>query len=86
MANPAAYARHADLVARMAAVQGTDLDEAQLRGAIDPDTLHDVVLSCTGCTDPEDCVHWLSSRAQGSGGTPDYCRNAELMARLNGSG
>ena len=78
-----AYAKHADLVARMAAVQGTDLDEAILRGEIDPETLHDVVLSCTACTDPGDCTHWLDRHEDGTGGTPHYCRNAALMAQLH---
>jgi hypothetical protein len=86
MANAAAYRKHADLVARMAAVQGADLDEVLLRGGIDPETLHEVVLSCTGCTDPADCTHWLDARTAGEGGTPEYCRNAALMARLNDAG
>jgi|AVFP01.1.fsa_nt_gi hypothetical protein len=84
MANAAAYAKHADLVARMAAVQGADLDEAQMRGEIDPETLHDVVLSCSACTDPEACREWMAARDDGAGGTPDYCRNADLMGRISG--
>jgi hypothetical protein len=77
------YRKHADLVARMAAVQGVDLAEAEMRGQLDADMLHSVILSCTACTDPEDCTHWLDADdEQVAGGTPDYCRNADVMARL----
>lgn len=86
MADPATYRKHADLVARMAAAQGVDLEEAALRGQIDPEALHDVVLSCTSCTDPADCTHWLEAHQDGDKGTPGYCRNADLMAQLAAGG
>jgi hypothetical protein len=53
---------HEELMGRMAATLGADLDEAELRGALDPDERFTMLLSCTGCTDPEGCQAWWLTR------------------------
>lgn len=73
--------RHADLVDRMAGSQGVDLEERMMAGKLRPDELGDAVLACTGCARTDACVHWLD-RTETAEDTPDYCRNAELFARL----
>ena len=74
--------RHADLVDRMANTQGIDLEERMMAGKILPDDLGDAVLACTGCANPGACEHWLAENKTASGRRPDYCRNADLFARL----
>ena len=78
--------RHERLVHRMADAQGLDLDEAVLRGHLTPGALDDAVLACTGCDHPCDCAVWLEAPGRDTDGTPDYCRNGGLFARLSGAG
>ena len=74
--------RHADLLDRTATRLGLDLEELSVSGAISIDEISDAVLRCTGCSNPEDCAHWLE-RDEGEAATPPvYCRNGGLMARL----
>lgn len=74
--------RHAALVDRMAQAVGVDLEEATLKGQITPDALCDMVLSCTGCSNPTGCGHWLDAHSDGADATPSMCRNADIFQRL----
>ncbi|HAW48897.1 MAG TPA: hypothetical protein DCX34_16980 [Roseovarius sp.] len=73
--------RHADLVDRMAAAQGVDLEETMMEGHLTPGELGEAVLACTGCAAPEACEHWLAAHEAGEA-APDYCRNSALLAEL----
>lgn len=82
--------RHADLVDRMATTLGIDLEGKMMEGALQIDTLGDVVLACTGCSDPEGCDRWLATH-EGEGqaeiGTaPGMCRNSDVFALLKKGG
>ncbi|MEI4234353.1 DUF6455 family protein [Roseovarius sp. D22-M7] len=81
MQNRATLKHHADLVDRMANIQGLDLEERIMAGAMRPDELSDAVLACTGCASADGCAQWLD-RTESAEKTPDYCRNAELFSRL----
>ncbi len=74
--------RHADLVDRMARTLGMDLDEEVYAGQLDPETLCDTVLRCTGCTDPDGCEAWMAAQAGPVEATPIMCRNGEVFAAL----
>lgn len=86
MQNRATLKHHAALVDRMASTQGVDLEERMMAGVMRPDEISDAVLACTGCAASGRCAHWLDrTEAEGiatAEKTPDYCRNAELFARL----
>ncbi|MDK3017503.1 DUF6455 family protein [Pseudodonghicola flavimaris] len=73
---------HAALVDRMATTLGVDLETAVIEGRMAMDEIADAVLRCTGCADPGHCAGWLTAHAQGADQTPGYCRNKDLMARL----
>ncbi|WP_299043631.1 DUF6455 family protein [uncultured Tateyamaria sp.] len=73
---------HADLVDRMAAARGVDLQEAALRGDLSPGDISDLVLRCAGCTRPDTCAAWLKAQAGAVSETPGYCRNADQFAAL----
>jgi hypothetical protein len=78
------FERHAALVDRMAETQGVDLDEEIMRGHLTEDDRTDAVLSCTNCTRPGACGHWLAARETSAvqDAPPEYCRNADLFAFL----
>ncbi|MDA7429963.1 DUF6455 family protein [Primorskyibacter aestuariivivens] len=82
MADVEKLRKHAALVDRMATARGLDLEEAALRGKISPDGIADAVLNCTGCTNPEDCAHWLETHSAPEQAGPSYCRNADLFEDL----
>lgn len=73
---------HADLVDRMAAARGIDLQEAALRAHLTPGDISDLVMRCAGCTKPEACAKWLDAQKGAVSETPDYCRNAAEFAAL----
>ncbi|MEM8653447.1 MAG: DUF6455 family protein [Pseudomonadota bacterium] len=73
---------HANLIDRMAAARGVDLQEAALRGDLTPDDISDLVLRCVGCTKPDTCAAWLSAQKGAVSETPSFCRNAEQFAAL----
>jgi hypothetical protein len=83
MQNQTTLKRHAGLVDQMAGQLGLDLEEEVLRGNLRPDEVPDLVLSCTNCTNPDDCERWLAEN-DGAQATPSYCRNAKLFAQLSG--
>jgi hypothetical protein len=74
--------KHAALVDRMANALGIDLEQKAMEGQIDFDQISDAVMACSGCSNPEDCTHWLDAQQGQTDTTPDICRNAELFARL----
>ncbi|MEM9580347.1 MAG: DUF6455 family protein [Pseudomonadota bacterium] len=74
--------KHAGLVDRMASANGIDLEESALRGDVTPGEISDAVVSCTNCTNPEDCGKWLDTQAQDANTPPGYCRNTALFDRL----
>ncbi len=85
MQGPNTLKRHAHLVDQMATTLGIDLEEKTLRGELAFDEISEAVLACTGCANPGACEGWLEEHADGSETPPDYCRNADLFARLGRS-
>lgn len=74
--------RHADLVDRMAAAQGVDLEQRIMEGRLELDTLGDAVLSCTACTNPDGCEDWLAAQDGVAPEPPRFCRNIALFGLL----
>ncbi len=77
--------RHAALVDRMASALGLDLEEEVMAGHLDYDSLPDMVLRCTGCSQPDTCAAWLDSAREGEAHAPCYCRNAKALELLRKS-
>lgn len=82
MLPPEQIKRHAILMDRMAGARGIDMEEQVLRGHITSAEVADSVLSCTNCTNPDGCAHWLDRTEGPVGQTPDYCRNSVLFDDL----
>ncbi|MEP2782357.1 MAG: DUF6455 family protein [Pseudoruegeria sp.] len=78
------FRRHAALVDHMAETLGVDLEEQVFRGNIGINDIGDAVLNCTGCTQADDCDHWLAKQKGVSERTPAYCRNSEMFVALKG--
>ncbi|MBW0156689.1 DUF6455 family protein [Sedimentimonas flavescens] len=82
--------RHAALMNRMAEVMGVDLTDAMAKSVLSGTEWRDAVVRCTGCSDPEGCLHWLSQQdapedhdgAATAGAAPGFCNNRLLMGRL----
>ena len=74
--------RHTELVHRMASTLGLDLEEEVYAGQLDPETLCDSVLRCTGCSDPDGCEAWMTARVAPVDLPPIKCRNGEVFAAL----
>lgn len=74
--------RHTDLVDRMADTLGIDLEEKVYAGQLDPETLCDAVLRCTGCSDPDGCEKWLAAQDGVVENPPIMCRNGEVFLGL----
>jgi hypothetical protein len=68
--------KHAALVDRMATTLGVDLEEEVMAGRLDDQALPDMVLRCTGCTQPDACAAWLETPHGAAADAPRYCRNA----------
>lgn len=82
MQSPSKLKHHAALFDEMAGVQGLDLEEQMMRGALSFGDLEDAVLRCTGCSASDRCDHWLARHRDTETPAPDYCRNADLFAGL----
>ena len=82
MVNRATIKHHAGLMDDMAGAVGVDMEEAMLEGQLTMDQLNDAVLSCTGCSNPENCAHWLEAQTDTAEATPEYCRNGGMLSRL----
>ena len=75
--------RHADLVGSMAETLHVDLAKSMQYGQISPMDLRNAVMSCMGCEADGECQDWLEAhKATGASDTPRYCRNRELLLRL----
>ena len=74
--------QHTELVDRMARTLGLDLEEQVYSGKLDPETLCDTVLRCTGCSTPEGCEAWMAAQAATAEAAPAMCRNAVVFAEL----
>lgn len=72
---------HAELVDKMASSLGIDLEETAIAGALRVDEISDAVLSCTECPNPGHCKALLA-RATSLPAAPEFCRNRDLMSRL----
>lgn len=76
---------HAALVDRMASALGLDLEEEVMSGRLDYDALPDLVLRCTGCSQPDSCAAWLNAEHGAGEHAPCYCRNAKALESLRKS-
>jgi len=74
-------AKHMGLMTQMASTLGVDLDEAELRGDLPPEMRDDMVLACTGCSDPTGCEKWLAQNRTADA-APGYCRNRDILSAL----
>ncbi|MGY3438154.1 MULTISPECIES: DUF6455 family protein [unclassified Marinovum] len=82
MIAPQTIKRHAALMDRMATAHGLDMEEQVLRGKISSAEIADAVLSCTNCTNPDGCAHWLDTQTGVAAAAPDQCRNAGMFSDL----
>ena len=74
---------HAALFDDTASRLGLDLQEAAIRGALKFEEISDAVLRCAGCSEPEACARWLKDEGAVVA-VPQYCRNTNLLKRLQG--
>ncbi len=74
--------KHARLVDRMANALGLDLEQEVLEGRLDSDLIPDMVLGCTGCTDPERCESWLASQSETAQHPREGCKNRQVFEIL----
>jgi hypothetical protein len=78
--------RHAALVNHMADVRGVDMTAALREARLSREDWAEAVLKCVGCDKPGACDHWLAVQGWADAvpvpQTPDYCRNAGLIAAL----
>ena len=79
MSTTSKTAHHERLMDRMATRNGADLDLARQSGAVSGSELVEALVQCLGCSDAGDCESRLD---RGAGGVPEYCRNADLIARV----
>lgn len=70
---------HERLMDRMATRNGADLDLARQSGMVSGRELVEAIVQCIGCSDAGDCESKLE---RGEGGIPEYCRNSDLIARV----
>ena len=74
---------HAALFDDTASRLGLDLQEAAIRGALKFEAISDAILRCTGCSEPEACARWLKEEGAVVA-VPQFCRNTNLLKRLQG--
>jgi hypothetical protein len=74
--------KHADLMDRTATALGVDLEEAVLRGELDPQDIPEAVLRCAACTDPDHCASLTRADNTVLEDIPSYCRNKNTLAQL----
>lgn len=86
MTNPEVLKRHASLLDRTATRLGLDLEEEALSGHLEFDEIADAVLRCVTCANPEDCEHWLDRQSSREKSAPVYCRNRQLLSKLQEAG
>jgi hypothetical protein len=78
--------RHAALMNRMGQALGVNLTEMMIRGQLSGEDWREAVVRCSGCTAPDNCLHWLTERSDAglhrSPAAPEYCTNREMIVRL----
>ncbi len=77
--------RHTTLMARMADTVGADFAEAMIGGALTGAEMRSAVLRCSRCGAEDACAGWLDGQdaaATDRPAVPQFCANAELLARL----
>lgn len=77
--------RHVALMTRMAETVEADFAHALLTGGLTGQEMRSAVLRCSRCGAEEACAGWLEAQQEAPDGppaVPDFCANAELMARL----
>ncbi|SIO55801.1 hypothetical protein SAMN05444722_3534 [Rhodovulum sp. ES.010] len=82
MSGESKYDEHAELVEKMAEVLGIDLTEEMMAGRWTPEDMQATVSRCLGCTDPGQCKGWIGEHVSGTGETPAYCRNKDLLEAM----
>lgn len=73
---------HTALLDDTASRLGLDLQEAAIRGSLAFHEISDAVMRCADCKEPAACSQWLKSHADGPQSVPVFCRNDEMLARL----
>lgn len=79
------YNRHAAMMNRMAQQMGADLTAEMAEGRMSGEGWKDALVRCTGCTEPEACMVWLSEHDPDTNpakAPPAYCENRLMMSRL----
>ncbi len=82
MTDPETLKTHADLFDRMGKAMGLDLEQEAIDGTLRFEEIAEAVLRCTRCACPKVCDRKLASLEGEIDRTPDYCRNADLLAYL----
>ena len=82
MTDPEVLKTHANLFDRMGQAMGLDLEQEAIDGTLRFEEIAEAVLRCTRCTCPKVCDRTLASLEGEIERTPDYCRNADLLAYL----
>jgi len=75
--------RHAELTRKMAESLDLDIGKSMLDGKLSALEYRGAVVSCTQCSNPDDCETWLEAHGDGAEAPPAYCRNKALLARLS---
>lgn len=82
MTDPEVLKTHANLFDRMGQAMGLDLEQEAIDGTLRFEEIAEAVLRCTRCACPKVCDRNLGSLEGEIDRTPDYCRNADLLAYL----
>lgn len=82
MTDPQTLKTHAGLFDRMSRAMGLDLEQEAVEGTLRFEEIAEAVLRCTRCACPKACDRTLTSLEGEIERTPDYCRNADLLAFL----
>ncbi|MFN4102220.1 MAG: DUF6455 family protein [Pararhodobacter sp.] len=73
---------HTGLIGTMAETVHADLGKALETGRLSGPDLRSAVLSCMRCEGAGECEGWLAEHKDGAADTPAYCRNGDMMRRL----
>ncbi|TNJ48526.1 DUF6455 family protein [Phaeobacter sp. B1627] len=82
MTDPEVLKTHASLFDRMGQAMGLDLEEEAVKGTLRFEEIAEAVLRCTRCSCSRICDRYMAGLEAEITRTPDYCRNADLLAYL----
>ncbi|NIZ14288.1 DUF6455 family protein [Phaeobacter sp. HF9A] len=82
MTDPETLKTHANLFDRMGKSMGLDLEAEAVEGNLRFEEIAEAVLRCTRCACPKVCDRYMAGLEGEITQTPDYCRNADLLAYL----